>query len=75
MPDFDPHPVCPPYDFYIKCDRRGHWIVRERSNLAGGVFLTRGDAMRFALSETGGYATHVHARAGAALAPHQGGPS
>lgn len=75
MPDFDPHPVRSTYDFYIKCDRRGHWIVRERSNLAGGVFLTRGDAMRFALSETGGDASHVHAGTRVVSAQHQGHPS
>jgi hypothetical protein len=48
------------YDFHINRDRRGHWIVSERHDLSGGVFLTRKDAIRFALFEAGGDASHVH---------------
>jgi hypothetical protein len=33
--------------------------VRERSDLAGGVFSTRKGAIRFALSETGGDASQL----------------
>jgi hypothetical protein len=53
MPDF--------YDFDIKRNLKGYWIVRDRSGLAGGTFLTRKDALHFALFEAGGYRTHVHA--------------
>ena len=63
MTSFAPHPVHSPYDFRIDRDRSGHWIVRERSALSGGVFLTRKDAIRFALFETGGDTSRVHAAA------------
>jgi hypothetical protein len=66
MPNLDLHAVRSPYHFYIRPDHHGHWIVRERRNLAGGVFLTRESAMKFALSETGGDASHIHAKLGAA---------
>lgn len=58
------------YDFHIGRDRRGHWIVSERHNLSGGVFLTRKDAIRFALFEAGGDPSHVHTHRGAR--PHLG---
>jgi hypothetical protein len=59
MTNFDPHPVASSLHFYILPDHRGHWIVRERSDLAGGVFSTRKGAIRFALSETGGDASQL----------------
>jgi hypothetical protein len=67
MSNFVPLRVATPYRFDIRPDRHGQWIVRERSDLAGGVFLTRESALHFALSETGGNAAHVHA--GATPAP------
>ena len=60
MPDFFPIRICSPYDFDIKRNRKGYWIVRDRCGLAGGTFLTRKDALRFALFEAGGDSTHVH---------------
>ena len=60
MPDFVPVCICSPYDFDIKRNRKGYWIVRDRCGLAGGTFLTRKDALRFALFEAGGDITHVH---------------
>jgi hypothetical protein len=61
MPAFVPTLVCPSYHFDIKRNRRGYWIVRDRDGLVGGTFLTRKDAVRFALFETGGDSAHVHA--------------
>jgi hypothetical protein len=61
MPVFVPPFVCPSYHFDIKRNRRGYWIVRDRDGLVGGTFLTRKDAVRFALFETGGDSAHVHA--------------
>jgi hypothetical protein len=60
MSDFAPQRASFPYHFEIAHDRHGHWIARDRGGLAGGTFLTRKDAMRFALSETGGDRNHVH---------------
>jgi len=67
MSDFAPHPVRMSYDFGIARNDLGHWTVRERHALSGGVFLTRKDALRFALSETGWDASHVHATRGAPI--------
>ena len=63
MTDFAPRRVCLPHDFDIRHDRRGRWIARDRNGLGGGTFLTREGALRFALFETGGDASHVHADA------------
>jgi hypothetical protein len=61
MPNFVPIRIYPPYHFDIKRDRKGYWIVRERCGLAGDTFLTRKDALHFALFESGGDGNHVHA--------------
>jgi hypothetical protein len=53
---FHPQRASAPYDFDIRFSQHGHWIVRDRSDLSGGIFLTYRDAMRFALFETGGTA-------------------
>lgn len=60
MPCFAPQRVCTPYEFDIKRSRRGYWTVRDRNGLIGGTFLTREDALRFALFEVGGDGTHIH---------------
>ena len=60
MTDFMPRPIATPYDFVIAHRRDGHWTARDRGDLAGGTFLTRRDALRFALFETGGDRSHVH---------------
>ena len=62
MPRFTSCPTPSPYSFYISADRHNHWIVREREDRLGGTFLTRQGAIRFALAETGGDASHVHAK-------------
>jgi hypothetical protein len=66
MSDFVPRRVATIYDFDIVHDGAGHWSARDRDGLAGGVFLTRKDALRFALFETGGDRGHVHLRRAAA---------
>jgi hypothetical protein len=60
MTDFVPQPVCTPYHFDIKHGRQDCWIVRDRGGLTGGIFLTRKDAVRFALFEVGGDSARVH---------------
>ena len=60
MPNFVPTRICLPYDFDVKRNRQGLWIVRDRCGLVGGTFLTRKDAVYFALFEAGGDTTHVH---------------
>ena len=60
MPCFAPQRVCTPYEFDIKRSRHGYWTVRDRNGLIGGTFLTREDALRFALFEVGGDGTHIH---------------
>jgi hypothetical protein len=60
MSNFVPRRVDAPYDFEIMHNPHGHWTALDRGGLTGGTFLTRKDAMRFALSETGGDRRHVH---------------
>jgi hypothetical protein len=60
MSDFVPRRIQPPYEFDIAHDPHGHWTARDRAGLTGGTFLTRKDALRFALFETGGNRRHVH---------------
>jgi hypothetical protein len=62
MTDFVPQRVSLSHHFDIRHDRHGHWIARDRDGLTGGTFLTHKDAVRFALFETGGDASHVHER-------------
>jgi hypothetical protein len=62
MSDFFPRPVLPHYNFDIRRNSRGYWVAHDRDGLAGGTFLTRKDAIRFALFETGGDSARVHLR-------------
>jgi hypothetical protein len=39
--------------FVVAQNERGQWVARESRGLIEGVFLTRRDAIRFALFETG----------------------
>lgn len=32
---------------------RGHWVVRSQNGLCGGLFVSRAEALRFALFENG----------------------
>ena len=58
MSNFVPRRINAPYDFEITHNPHGHWTALDRGGLTGGTFLTRKDAMRFALSETGGDRRH-----------------
>jgi hypothetical protein len=60
MSSFNPPCVSRPQHFDIRHNRRGYWTARDRSGLIGGTFLTRRDAIRFALFEAGGDAAYVH---------------
>ncbi|HTZ35435.1 MAG TPA: hypothetical protein VMB84_05380 [Stellaceae bacterium] len=64
MSDFIPRRVTSSYEIDIIHDPDGHWTARDRDGLTGGTFLTRKDALRFALFETGGDRSHVHLRQG-----------
>src|SRR5579863_5763126 len=37
--------------FMIGQDRRGHWVARESSGARGGLFVSRGEALKFAKRE------------------------
>ena len=39
--------------FMIGRNSRGNWVVRDQSGLRGGLFIDRGEALRFALFENG----------------------
>jgi hypothetical protein len=60
MSNFVPTRICLPYDFDVERNRQGLWIVRDRCGLVGGTFLTRKDALHFALFESGNDGNHVH---------------
>ena len=47
-------------EFTIRRDQRGCWIARETHGLLGGVFISRREALRFALYEADGDAARVH---------------
>jgi hypothetical protein len=59
MAEFAPRRICQAHHFDI-CLDRGHWIARARDGLIGGTFLSRRDAVRFALFETSGDPSYVH---------------
>jgi hypothetical protein len=64
MTDFAPRRACPPHHFDIYPDRQGRWIARDRDGLAGGTFVSRRAALRFALFETDGDCAYVHEAGG-----------
>ena len=39
--------------FLIGRNRRGSWVVRDQRGMHGGLFVTREDALRYALFENG----------------------
>jgi len=39
--------------FLIGKNRRGDWVVRDQRGTHGGLFITREDALRYALFENG----------------------
>jgi hypothetical protein len=42
-----------PPSYLVGQDDEGHWVAVEARGLAGGLFRTRGDAIRYACVETG----------------------
>ncbi|MDP4022665.1 RAG2 PHD domain containing protein [Methylobacterium sp. NEAU 140] len=58
MPALNPtrpaaQPVPTPRAYLVGQDESGHWVAVEAQGLAGGIFRTRGDAIRYACGETG----------------------
>jgi hypothetical protein len=47
-PDAEPSNI-----FLVGRDSRGHWVVQDERGLCGGLFVERGEAVRFAMDETG----------------------
>ena len=39
--------------FFVGRNSRGHWVVRDQRGLCGGLFISRAEAVRFALFENG----------------------
>jgi hypothetical protein len=39
--------------FFIGKDSRGNWVVQDRQGLCGGLFISRAEALRFAMFENG----------------------
>jgi hypothetical protein len=38
---------------FIGRDHRGHWVAREQNGLFGGLFVSRAQAVKYALFENG----------------------
>jgi hypothetical protein len=47
-------PSCPPI-FMIGQDSCGNWVVRDQSGLRGGLFVGRGEALRYIRDEAGNH--------------------
>ena len=60
MTVFAPLRIHPSRHFDIRADSGGRWLACGRDGLCGGTFRTRAAAIRFALFETGGDASHIH---------------
>jgi len=46
------HPVPRHSRFLVGRDASGHWVVRDREGLIGGMFVERAAAVHFALEES-----------------------
>lgn len=40
-------------DLLIGKDSHGHWVVKDRHGLRGGIFVNHAQALKYALSEVG----------------------
>lgn len=49
----EPPSLFHPPVFMIGQDRRGNWVVQDQKGIAGGLFVTRDAALRYARSEAG----------------------
>jgi hypothetical protein len=45
--------VAKPPLFFIGKNSRGHWVVQDEDRLRGGLFVSRAEALRFAMFENG----------------------
>ena len=48
-----PPPCSKPSLFMIGKDSGGHWVVQDQHHLCGGLFVTRAEALKFAMFESG----------------------
>jgi hypothetical protein len=39
--------------FHVGMDSRGHWVAQDQRGLCGGLFVSRAQAVRYALMESG----------------------
>lgn len=46
-------PSTPSNIYLVGQDSRGRWVVQDQRGLCGGLFVDRGNAIRFAMEETG----------------------
>jgi hypothetical protein len=53
-------PAHPAPDYVLGRDVDGHWIVRDARGLAGGIFVDRAAALRFAAHESDHRPNAVH---------------
>jgi hypothetical protein len=44
---------------FIGRNRRGHWVVQEQNGLYGGLFVSRAQALKYALFENGHHAETI----------------
>ena len=53
QPDQSPEPEPPSRSplLFIGRNRRGSWVVRDQSGMRGGLFVTRAEALRYAMLE------------------------
>ncbi len=54
----EPPSCLQPRIFLIGRDSRGHWVAQEPSGTRGGLFVSRGEALKFVKNEN---AVHLHA--------------
>jgi len=63
--------------FRIGRDCRGHWVVQDDRGLCGGLFVSRAEALKFALFENGNRPQAVIMMPGVLeldMAPHTSAP-
>ena len=46
-------PSCSSRIFYIGKNNRGNWVAKTEDGLCGGLFISRAEAVRYALFENG----------------------
>jgi hypothetical protein len=51
----EPPPCERPQVFMIGQDSRGNWVVRDQSDLRGGLFVGRAEALRYVRDEAGNH--------------------